>query len=91
MHSCPVRTGDRWLERHVPSLLRSGALVVVTFDEGTSSSGGGGRVVTVEVGPGVPHARDGSSFTHYGLLAGLERHFHLPLLGKAKSARRLPI
>jgi hypothetical protein len=92
MHSCPVRAGDTWLSRHVPSLLRHGALVVVTFDEGTTSAGGGGRVMTVMVGPGVARgARNRTPYTHDGLLAGLERHFHLPLLGRAKVARPLPI
>jgi hypothetical protein len=47
MHSCGVSTGDRWLSRHVPDLLAAGAIVVITFDEGTTSSN---SVMTAEVG-----------------------------------------
>ncbi len=91
MHSCSVQTGDEWLADFVPKLLARGTTVVVTFDEGTSDAGGGGRVVTVEVGRGIGAATNGSPFTHYGLLAGLEKYFHLERLGAAKTARPLPL
>jgi phosphatidylinositol-3-phosphatase len=92
MHSCGVAAGDRWLHDHVPPLLRHGAVVVITFDEGSSNVGGGGRVPTIEVGRGVPSGRKNRrAFDHYSLLAGLERRFGLARLGRARRAHRLPI
>jgi phosphatidylinositol-3-phosphatase len=92
MHSCPIRSGDSWLSANVPGLLRAGADVIVTFDEGTSNTNGGGQVMTVEAGPGVAAgAKDGTLYTHYGLLAGIEKHFGLPLLANARTATPLPI
>jgi hypothetical protein len=51
---------DNWLKTHVPALLNAnifqtggdGTLVIV-FDEGTTSTNGGGQVVWVTVGPNV--------------------------------------
>ena len=92
MHSCAVATGDAWLGEHVPPLLRSGAIVIVTFDEGSTDVGGGGRVLTMEVGPGVSRGLQvGTPADHYSLLAGLERHFELARLGRARMARPLDI
>ena len=45
-----------------------------------------------KAGPGVPAgARDGTFYTHYGLLAGIERYFGLPLLANARTATPLPV
>ncbi|MEP6757895.1 MAG: alkaline phosphatase family protein [Actinomycetota bacterium] len=92
MHDCSVATGDRWLHRHVPQLLRRGAVVIITTDEGSSSIGGGGHVMTAIAGP---HVRRGvhnhRRFNHFGLLAGLERWFGVARLHRATGARPLPI
>ena len=71
-HDCPVRTGDDWLSRQVPRILRSPAfttknsLLVVTYDEGSKSNN---HIVTVFAGPA---ARKGytsdTRYTHYSLL-----------------------
>jgi len=86
MHDCSVATGDAWLKAHVVPLLRSpelrGGVVFVVFDEGTSDTGGGGRVEALALGPTV---RPGSRFTkptnHYGLLRTIEDAWGLPRLG----------
>jgi hypothetical protein len=91
MHSCGVGVGDAWLHEMVPSLSQAGAIVIVTFDEGSTDTGGGGHVLTLEIGSGVPHARNAAPFDHYSLLAGLELRFHLGRLGDAGSAAVLPI
>ncbi len=92
MHDCSVATGDRWLRNHVPKLLHRGAVVIITFDEGSGSHGGGGHVMTAVAGP---HVRRGfkrrTRFTHFGLLAGLERWFGVPRLHAAAKARPLPL
>jgi hypothetical protein len=92
MHSCGIAVGDSWLASHVPALLSGGATVVITFDEGTTDEGGGGRVALVEAGAGIRQgATDTRPFDHYALLAGLEKRFGLPRLGRARSAPPLPI
>ncbi len=92
MHSCPVATGDAWLSRTVPPLLDAGATVIVTFDEGSTGEGGGGRIPLVEVGPGIPAGgTQTGAFDHYGLLAALEDRFDLARLGHAAGAAPIPL
>jgi hypothetical protein len=92
MHSCSVQVGDAWLRGHIPPLLRVGATVIITFDEGDSSIGGGGHVLTIEAGPGIPAGSiDASSRNHYSLLAGLEDYFGVSRLGMARAAIPLPL
>ena len=94
MHSCSPAVADAWLKQVVPRLLprlgRNGR-IVITWDEGTTNTGGGGRVATFLIGPGVPVGRVSTRFTHYGLLAALEGVFHLQRLGYARTARPLPL
>jgi acid phosphatase len=90
MHDCSVATGDAWLKAHVVPLLRSpelrGGVVFVVFDEGTSDTGGGGRIEALVLGPTV---RRGSRFTkptnHYGLLRTIEDAWKLPRLGHSRT------
>jgi hypothetical protein len=90
MHDCSVATGDAWLKAHVVPLLHSralrGGVVFVVFDEGTSSTGGGGRIEALALGPTV---RRGSRFTratnHYGLLRTIEDAWKLPRLGYSRT------
>ena len=90
MHDCSVATGDQWLRAHVVPLLHSpalaGGVVFVVFDEGTSSTGGGGHVYALALGPTV---RGGSRFTratnHYGLLRTIEDAWKLPRLGFSRT------
>jgi hypothetical protein len=91
MHDCPVQTGDAWLKQHVVPLLHSpelaGGVVFVVFDEGTTDTGGGGRIDALALGPTV---RPGAVFSrptnHYGLLRTIEDAWHLPRLGLSRTA-----
>jgi phosphatidylinositol-3-phosphatase len=87
MHDCPVATGDAWLKRNVVPLTRlPGTVVFVTFDEGTSLEGGGGRVATLVLGPLVrPGARYTAPTSHYGVLRTIETAWKLPLLGASRT------
>ena len=88
MHGCSVATGDTWLRAHVPPLLALGAIVVITFDEGEGSN----HIFCAARGPGLGHGvRRGAVFTHYGLLGGIERHLGLRRLGRAATARPVPL
>jgi len=77
MHDCSVQTGDGWLGQIVPKILagpnyRSGdTAVIITFDEGTSSSN---QVMTLVIAPSVPAgARSATAFSHYSLLKTTEQ------------------
>jgi hypothetical protein len=65
--------------------------LIIIFDEGTTGQGGGGHVVTLELGPGVPVSRVSTSLNHYGLLAGIENAFGLAHLQNAKTTTPLPL
>jgi hypothetical protein len=92
MHDCSIAAGDNWLRNHATRLLGRGATVVIVFDEGTDSVGGGGHVYAAVAGAGVsPGVRDGHHYSHLSLLGGLELRFGLPRLHGAKRARPLPI
>ena len=90
MPDCSVATGDAWLKAEVVPLLRSperrGGVVIVLFAEGTSNTGGGGRIEALALGPSV---RRGSKFTkptnHYGLLRTIEDAWKLPRLGHSRT------
>ena len=92
MHSGPVGEADVFLRRldrelATSSSWRPGTVLVVTFDEGTTSLGlhgrGGGHVATVLAGPGVPARHDATPYTHYALLRSIEHRFGLPPLRNA--------
>jgi len=89
MHDCPVATGDSWLATWVPRFLATGAIVVVTFDEGTTNIGGGGHVFTAVVGAAI--RADSGSYNHYSLLAALQDRYGVARTGNAVEATPLPI
>jgi hypothetical protein len=91
MHSCSIATGDNWLAANVPPILAAGATVVITFDEGSSNTNGGGNVYTAVDGPGIVPSVDTTTYSHYSLLAGLETREGLPKLGAAQTAAVLPL
>jgi phosphatidylinositol-3-phosphatase len=92
MHDCSVSAGNHWLKHHVPPLLHHGATVIITFDEGVTNRGGGGHIYTAMRGRGVPRGkRNGHTYSHRGLLAGLERHYGVRRLNGARKARPFPI
>jgi phosphatidylinositol-3-phosphatase len=84
-----ITRGDSWLQAHVEQWRAEGAIVIVTFDEGKSDFGVGGRVFTVEVGPGIQPSTDATPLNHYSLLAGIEDRFGLPRLNNAIAATPL--
>ena len=69
-----VCQGDQWLSQTLPALLALNTMrsdnnvtVVLTFDEGSSSDGGGGRVLTLVTGPTVTPGQDAKGVRPPGL------------------------
>ncbi len=83
--------GDSWLQAHVEAWRAQGAIVIITYDEGTSDIGIGGLVFTVEVGPDIQPSVDATTMNHYSLLAGIEDRFGLPRLNNAIGATPLSV
>jgi hypothetical protein len=83
-----VCQGDLWLSTHVPALLADNGMndvtIVLLFDEGTTSNGGGGNTLALEVGPNTCTGctYDGA-LSHYGMLLAIEDWFGLPHLTPA--------
>jgi hypothetical protein len=90
MHDCSVATGNGWLADVVPSLLAKGAKVIITFDEGSTSTHGGGNVYCVVAKLGMPHSTKTGTYTHYSLLAAIEDRFGVQRRGNAVGIPRLP-
>ena len=90
--STAVGMGDHWLSVVVPQLLaQPGVTVIITWDEGTKSSGE--HIATVEVGAGVTQgSTDATAYNHYGLEAGLYAAFGLGTApNNGASATPLPL
>jgi hypothetical protein len=87
---------DAFLRQEVPLIQNADpdAVILVTFDEGTSNKGpayskqfaGGGNVVFLALGPGVQAGVYDAPSNHYGLLRTLETGYGLPLLAGAQTA-----
>jgi hypothetical protein len=100
-HDCPVNSGDQYLARVVPAILRAlgpNGFLVVTWDEGTSNKGccgglaQGGQIPTVIAGPGVRRgAQLASSYSHYSTLRTIEDALGLPALRNAGSSQVEPL
>jgi len=92
MHDCSVATGDAWLQKYVTAILASPAwdansAIFITFDEGQSSVGGGGRIPLIVVSPRTRAGTVVSTpYNHYNLLATIEQAWGLTRLGQAAGA-----
>lgn len=94
MHDCSTATGDAFLRGFIPKILKSpamkGSVLFLTWDEGTSNLGGGGRIATVVIGPTVKRGyRSAIAHTHYSLLRTIEKAWGLGCLNRACSANDL--
>lgn len=102
MHDCAVSTGDSWLRNVVPTItgssaFRNGGVLVITWDEGSSSAGccgdtSGGHVATLVISPrSIPGYRSGVAENHYGLLRTVEDALRLSHLNAASWASNVPL
>lgn len=92
-HDCPIGSGDRYLARVVPPILRAlgpHGFLVLTWDEGVSNRRGGGRIPTVIAGPDVRRGKVlGSVRNHYSTLRTIEDALAFGPLANAARAKPL--
>ena len=88
MHDCSVPTGDAWLKRFLPPLLKlPGTAVFVVFDESDTADPG---VPGLALGTLVrPRSRLTRPLDHYGLLRTIEDGLGLRLLGESARATEI--
>jgi phosphatidylinositol-3-phosphatase len=94
MHDGSVADGDAFLRAFVPRITDAStfanSLLVITFDEGTTAIGGGGRVATVLVSPRIrPGTTSAVAHDHYSLLRTIENAWGLGCVANSCSANDL--
>jgi phospholipase C len=105
-HDCPVATADQWLGQMIGKLqsspaLGSNSLIIVTFDEGSTSDKSsccgmakkaGGKVATLLISPmAKPGFSDDTQYSHYSLLKTILTAWNLPDLGQTHNSGTQPI
>ena len=90
MHDGTTAQGDAFLQAFVPLVTASPdwdhTLLIVTFDEGTTSINGGGHIYTAAAAPWLAHATVATTYNHYSVLRTIEQVYGLPFLGNAATA-----
>jgi acid phosphatase len=94
MHDGSIAQGDTFLKAFVPRITANPAfgnsLLLITWDEGTTNVGGGGRVATIVVSPAAKAAyRSSISHNHYSLLRTIEDAWNLGCLNNTCPANDL--
>jgi len=95
MHDCSVAIGDAWLKGFLPGILNSAAyksngLIVLTFDEGSSGTGGGGKVATILISPKAKTSfTSNHAHNHYSLVRTIEKLWGMPCMANSCSANTL--
>src|SRR4051812_27836436 len=92
-HDCSLATADAFLAKFVPEVMSAPdwahTLLVVTFDEGSTTTNGGGRVFFAAIRPGLDGVVSTTTHTHYSLLRTIENLNGLGCLNAACSATTL--
>jgi len=95
MHDCSVAAGDSFLKGFVPKILNSrawqdGGWLFIVWDEGTTNTGGGGRVPLVVISARVPKGFQSSiAHNHYSLVRTIEEAWGLGCLNESCEANTL--
>jgi hypothetical protein len=95
MHDCSVASGDDFLKKFVPKILdrpawTSGGVLFITWDEGTTNAGGGGRVPLLVISSRVPTGfQSATAHNHYSLVRTIEEAWGLGCLNESCKANTL--
>ena len=92
-HDCSLGQADTFLKGFLPKVFAdsnwSHTLLVVSFDEGSTSTGGGGRVYTMVARQGLSHFTSATAHNHYGMTRTIENIFGLGCLANSCNASPL--
>jgi len=92
-HDCSLATADTFLRGFVPEVTGAAdwahTLLVISFDEGTTSTNGGGRIFTAVMRQGLQGFVSTTQHNHYSLLRTIENLNGLPCLANTCSANSL--
>jgi phosphatidylinositol-3-phosphatase len=76
MHDCSTRTGDAWLKKNLPPILKYGeqhdGLFILTWDEADPDADGQNHIATLLIGPMVVPGKYDQKITHYSTLRTIE-------------------
>ena len=90
MHDGTTSQGDAFLQAFVPLVTASPdwahTLLIVSFDEGSTSINGGGHIYTAAAAPWLAHANVATTYNHFSVLRTIEVVYGLPFLGSAATA-----
>ncbi len=94
MHDGTVAQGDAFLKAFVPKIVDSPAfangLLFITWDEGSGSLGGGGKVATLVIANDVAAGfRSSKTHDHFSLLRTIQDSWSLPCLAHTCEANNL--
>lgn len=91
MHSCPVSSGDHWLQADLGGYARwamtHDSLLIVTFDENDGSAGN--RIPTIFAGQVVRPGPYPMRISHYRVLRTIELLYGLAPIGHAATTRTI--
>lgn len=89
-HDCSLTVADNFLSAWLATVFAAPdwahTLLVVSFDEGTTNTNGGGHIYTMVARPGLSGFVSATTHNHYGLLRTIEDIFGLPCLASSCSA-----
>lgn len=92
-HDCSLATGDAFLKAFLPHVFSSAdwahTLLVVSFDEGSTTTNGGGHIFTMLARQGLSGVTSSTFHNHYSLTRTIEDVFGLNHLANASSAAPL--
>jgi len=94
-HDCSLTTADNFLKGFLPAVFGSSnyqngsTLLIVSFDEGSTSTNGGGHIYTMVARAGMAHKVSSTFHNHYGVTRTIEGLFGLPCLANACNAAAL--
>ena len=90
MHDCSTRTGDAWLKKNVPPILKynraHNGLLILTWDEAEPDRNGSNRIATLLVGPTVVPGSYNQHINHYSVLRTIETIEGIPCIAYACQA-----
>lgn len=90
MHDGTTAQGDAFLNAFLPAIAGSAdwahTLVIVTFDEGSTNTNGGGHVYTAAGAPWLSNKTVSPTYNHFSMLRTVEQIFGLSFLGAAATA-----